>query len=213
MRRAFVICAVVVAIAGLLIGYLARDESIDVRVRQAMIAGSVVAAGWIITFLLQEYRFYRERRERRNDLQRALYAEIRACLDGQLRRDNLESYGSEMVARMQDAADEGEDYIPFIPHETNDIVFKAIISDVHVLPIASIDPIVLYYAQLAAIDALIADLRSEAFTKLDVDRRIAMYRDYISLKREALRLGEDALKGMENVERYGARRASKMAQG
>jgi len=210
LKRALLISIFVVSLAGLAIAYVAGIESIDVRVRQAMIAGSVVASGWVITFLLQEYRFYRERSERVNDMQRAIYAEIRACLDGQLKRDDLQKYGNEMIARMRDAADEEETYIPLIPSETNNIVFISIISEVYVLPTASIDPVVLYYSQLAAIDALISDLRSEAFEKLSPDRRIAMYRDYISLKVEAIRLGEDALLGIENVARYGPRKAAKL---
>lgn len=209
MRRALIISAIVVGLAGLAIGYVASIETIDVRVRQAMIAGAVVAAGWVITFLLQEYRFYRERRERMNDVQKALYAEIRAYLEGQLKRDDLQVYGSEMVARMRDAADEGVDYVPLIPTETNDMIFKAIVPEIHILPRISIDPVVVYYSQISAIHAIIHDLRSEAYQALHVDRRIAMYQDYISLKQEAITLGEDALKVMERVSRYGARKAER----
>jgi len=209
LRRALIISAIVVGLAGLAIGYVASIETIDVRVRQAMIAGAVVAAGWVITFLLQEYRFYRERRERMNDVQKALYAEIRAYLEGQLKRDDLQVYGSEMVARMRDAADEGVDYVPLIPTETNDMIFKAIVPEIHILPRISIDPVVVYYSQISAIHAIIHDLRSEAYQALHVDRRIAMYQDYISLKQEAITLGEDALKVMERVSRYGARKAER----
>lgn len=210
MRRILFIATGLIVLGGLLVAYLATSTEIEVRVLQALIAASALALGWIVTFLLQEYRAHRQRHDRMNDVQKALYAEIRACLEGQLKRDDLERHGSEMVARMRDAADEQTRYIPLIPSERNDMIFKAIVGEIHILPRISIDPVVVYYSQLAAIDAIIEDLRSEAFATLHVDRQIRMYQDYISLKKEAITLGEQALDVMERVSRFGPRRALEM---
>ncbi len=129
-----------------------------------------------------------QRAERVRDVQRAIYAEIRAYLNV-LKRDDLDAYEHVLVARMQS----DPTFIPMIPTEANDIVFKAIVADIHVLPRSSVDPVVVYYSQLASIHAMIADLRSAAYRKMSVERRIAMYQDYMSLKREAIELGDHAL--------------------
>jgi hypothetical protein len=87
----------------------------------------------------------------------------------------------------------GEDYVPLVPTEKNDTIFQAIVADIHVLPRTSIDPVVLYYSQIASIAAMSEDIRSDAFRQMNVERRIRMYSDYIELKKEAIVLGEEAM--------------------
>lgn len=160
----------------------------DPRIVSAMIGAAVVALGWFISGFRERLRVRTQRGERVSDVQRALFAEVRAYIEV-LKRDNLDAYEQAMIARMEADAK----FIPLIPTEDNDTIFRSIVADIHVLPRSSIDPIVLYYSQLNAISAIISDLRSKAYAELSVSRRIAMYRDYISLKREAIDLGDYAL--------------------
>jgi len=165
---------------------------------QAVIAGLVFLTGWLNTSITTEISRLRDHDERMNDVQKALYAEIRACLQGQLKHDDLDGMSQVIIARMRK---ERDDYVPLIPTEKNDTIFKAIVSDIHVLPRQSIDPVVIYYSQLAAIDEMIGDLRSPEYRTMDVDRRIQMYSDYIALKKQAVLMGEDALNAMDAVSR------------
>lgn len=175
----------------------------DERIISAVIGAVVVALGWMVGAFRERSRAEYFRSERIRDVQRALYAEIRAYLEV-LRRDQLDSYRVEMVARMQSKDSKGNDFIPLIPIESNDTVFRAIVSDIHILPRSSIDPVVLYYSQLNVITAMIEDLRSDAFRQMDTERRIRMYSDYIDLKKEALELGEEALVMIETYAKGGS---------
>ena len=70
-------------------------------------------------------------------------------------------------------------------------------SEIHILPRTSIDPIVAYFSQLAALDALIEDMRGETFKTLSPVRRAEVYSDYIDLKRQAKDYGDYALEMIE----------------
>ena len=164
------------------------NDYIDPRVQQALIAGVFLAAGWLVNGRQNRRRDARLREERVRDVQRALFAEIRAYV-AVLKRDNLAVYG-ETIARRILAE---KDYFPIIPTERNDTIFRAIVADIHILPRAVVDPAALYYSQLAAISAMIDDLRVLDKGRIGPERAVAMYRDYIAMKQEALELGEDAM--------------------
>ncbi len=158
----------------------------------ALIGGIFVSLGWIVNGWQNRKRDAAVRAERVRDVQRALYAEIRAYLAA-LRRDDIAAYGARIAQRIE----QEPGYFPVIPTEHNDMVFRAIVADIHVLPRATVDPVVLYYSQLTVISAMIGDLRSVRVQRIGADRAAEMYRDYLSMKLEALVLGEDALTMMQ----------------
>ncbi|TRW96666.1 hypothetical protein FNJ84_11330 [Paracoccus sp. M683] len=150
----------------------------------ALVGGGVVAAGWFWTHALSRRRDKLLRVERINDIQRALLAEIRAhvvALEGQ--RD---AGGLQTLSQITD-----DDYLPILPHDANDRIFRAIVEEVHMLPEWAIDPVVRYYRLLAVRAALAQDIRSNA---KDYPRRAAdMFRDYLTLNEETLETGLDAM--------------------
>lgn len=171
MLPVFTVVAVVVAIV------VALDLD-DWRVTQAVVAAVVVAAGWFAGFLLRESGQQLARAEKLRDIHRALYAEISHNLVNLGERDALIGFGNDMVRRMA-----GPDaYLPLVPREKNDTIFQAMVEDLSILPRTSIDPIVQYYSQLAAHDALVEDMRGEAFRALAPWRRAEIYADYIGLR-------------------------------
>lgn len=181
---------------------LAFINWVDARIWQALIAALVVMSGWLVNGWRNRRSERRLRRARVRDVQKALYAEIRAYLTV-LERDRLDIYGANLARRIVEGGDGAAKFVPFIPTERNTIVFEAIVAEIHVLPRATIDPVVLYYSQLEAISALIGDLRSPAYAEMGAKRRAQMYLDYISLKQEALALGHDALEAIEMYDVFG----------
>jgi hypothetical protein len=167
------------------------DNYLSPQAQQAVIAGVFLAAGWWVVALQNRRRDANLRAERVRDVQRAIFAEIRAYL-AVLRRDNVGEYGAAIKERILTEAS----FFPVIPTEHNDALFKAIIGDIHVLPRDTVDPVVLYYSQLNAISAMISDLRELDVAKIDAERAAGMYHDYISMKIEALELGEQALEAI-----------------
>lgn len=163
---------------------------LDARIWQAVVAGGFVALGWVYNGRRNRREAANLRAERLRDVHRALYAEIGANLSNLAEEDALVAEAEAVEAHM--AAD--PTYIPFLPREERNTVYRSVVSDIHVLPRTSIDPIVAYYAQLTSIANLVDDIRGETFAGLPKDRQIAIYRDLIGLKQQAVAFGNHALR-------------------
>lgn len=166
-------------------------DIIDPRVQQAVVAGVFVAVGWVFNGHQNRKRERRRRLERVMDVQTALIAEIDHYVVT-LKQFDLSTSWSRIVTAMEEDAK----YIPVVPSERNDTIFSALIAEIHVLPDPVIQPVVGYYNQVFAVDAIIDDLRSDLFREMDQVQRIGMYTDYIALKQEALARGEMALRAL-----------------
>ncbi|WBU54231.1 hypothetical protein [Paracoccus sp. SCSIO 75233] len=164
------------------------DQFLAPQAQSAMIAGCFIVLGWWVVWWQGRKRDARQRADRVRDVQRAIFAEIRAYLSV-LERDHIAEYGEDIAQRIEHQTG----YFPVIPTEHNNAVFHAIIGEIHILPRDTIDPVVLYYSQLNAISAMITDLRELDTAKIGAKRAAAMYRDYISMKLGAIELGEGAL--------------------
>lgn len=163
------------------------SQHIDPRVQAALIAALIVAVGWLYNGYQNRARDRRRRLERVQDVQTALLAEIEHYVQT-LKLFDLNTTWSRIVTAME----EDDSYIPIVPSERNDTLFKAVIAEIHVLPEVVIQPVMGYYNQVFAVEAIIEDLRSTLFHEMDQVQRIGMYTDYISLKKEALVRGEMA---------------------
>ena len=163
---------------------------LESRVVQAVMAGGFLALGWVFNGRQNRREAARLRAEKLRDFHRAIYAEIASYMENLGSSEALEIYRDDVVATMQ--ADDS--FVPLIPRERNDTIFSALIAEISILPRVTIDPIVIYYNQITAIEELIQDLRGERFASLSVARKVRMYQDYIGLKLQAFEDGHYALR-------------------
>ncbi|NNE89659.1 MAG: hypothetical protein HKN27_16445 [Silicimonas sp.] len=166
------------------------DAILESRLLQAVLAGGFLAFGWVFNGKQNRREASRLRAEKLRDFHRAIYAEIASYVENLGSSDALETYRDDIISKME--AD--ETYVPLIPRERNDAIFTALVPEISILPRVTIDPIVIYYTQITAIEELIADLRGERFRTLSVERRVRMYQDYIGLKLQAFEDGHYALR-------------------
>ncbi|WP_299730060.1 hypothetical protein [uncultured Tateyamaria sp.] len=176
--------------AGGISGWL---SAIDPRVWQAVLAGLFVAIGWLVNGAQNRREATRLRREQRDDVQRALVAEIKHYLEV-LETEDVDAAWAEMQPRI------AHGYVPFLPSEANDMVFQSVLGNIHILPKTVIDPVVKYYSQLKAIEMQIKDSRLPAFVEgTDADsraRREAVYEEYLGMKVRARKFALAALAKM-----------------
>ena len=182
-------------------------SGVDPRVWQAVVAGAFLAAGWIFNGWQNRRAASRLRAEKLRDYHRAIYAEIGANLANLWDTAELEGYRDQLVERMR----EDPSFVPFIPIERHDTVFDALIADIHILPRQTIDPIVIYYAQLKSVAALAADMRADAYARMEPARRILMYQDYIAMKVQLLAFGRYANALIDAFSRGGKEAADEKA--
>ena len=167
--------------------------ALDPRIWQAVLAGLFVAVGWLVNGAQNRRTEARLRRERREDVQRALVAEIKHYFEV-LEGEDLNEVWQTMQPRIASG------YVPFLPSEANDMVFQSVLVDIHILPKKVIDPVVKYYSQLRALEAQIADSRLPAFVEGDDtdarNRRAAVFQDYLEMRQRARTYASAALSAM-----------------
>lgn len=170
----------------------------------ALVGGGVVAVGWVITHLLSRSRDRALREERIADIQRALLAEIRAHVFA------LEEQQDARDLMARGAAISDQDYLPILPHDANDRMFRAIVEEVHLLPEWAIDPVVRYYRLLAVRAALAQDIRSNI---KEYPRRAAqMFRDYLDITEETWDNGLEAVEVLTASLKGGPRLSGSQAE-
>lgn len=164
---------------------VAQSFNLDPRIWQAFIAGMVILSGWLTTNIFAELGRLRDREERLRDTHRAIFAEVANNLSNLFDERTLDTHAEQIIARMNS----NEAFVPFVPKENVTRIFDSMDRDIFVLPRVTIDPIVEYYSQIDAIRAMAEDIRGEAYQGLSKDRRIAVYKDYIEMKKQALVFG------------------------
>ena len=179
---------------------------IDTRIWQAVIAGGVVALGWLVAGWQTRREAARLRAEALRDAHKALFAEIRnACADFWADGE-ADAHAASVMARME--ADPG--LVPFVPREVHDRVYGELLPRIDVLPRQTIDGIVAFYALVASIAALVEDMRGDRFPTLETERRIAIYRTYVGMRQRAFSVGQNAMKLIDAYSRGGPAEAERM---
>ena len=163
--------------------------SVDESVWPALVAGTVIATGWLTTSVFAELERRRAKDERLRDYHKALYAEIGSALEVMYADGRAEEFAEDIVVRMK--AD--ETFIPFIPRESHDRIFAAIEDEIEILPRQTIDTVISFYKVMGSMGSLADDMRGRAYRELEQDRRISVYIDYFEHRKRAFALGQYAL--------------------
>jgi HAMP domain-containing protein len=142
----------------------------------ALVSAFVSAAGWFVTFWQTQRLEERRRHEKVNDFQIALRAEIASDLLNMAVADRRE-FLEEVAERYRADAS----YYPIVPLQSRNVVFDAIVRDIHVLPEIVISPIIHYSRMRQRLKKFVDDLRSSDFRTISAERQLAMYADYLEM--------------------------------
>jgi hypothetical protein len=162
----------------------------NVPLMQALLAGGVIAAGWIVTFAVQELRAEQTRRATEIEILVALRAELFDYL-ADARRDDLREEGQAVVERIL-GGPTSEPYHPFIPTPKVPRVFDALAGQMHLLPDPPLAAVIAAHSQMGDVLSFGRDLQQDDFRALPSARRAAVYRDFVSMRIEAEALAREA---------------------
>ncbi|EEE38464.1 hypothetical protein RKLH11_2306 [Rhodobacteraceae bacterium KLH11] len=199
----------VLAFLGAPLLVLSQFYDIEIRLWQAIIAGLVIATGWLTSAVFSELERKRAKAEKLRDYHKALYAEIGYTLQTLLDRGEAETEAARIVAQMRGS----KKFIPFIPREHHDFLYDSLVGEIEVLPRVTIDAIVAYYSQIKSMTALADDMRGEAFRSpgMQQERRILMYQDYFEMRKNAFAMGQHALRLIKEYAEKGPAAAEALA--
>lgn len=161
----------------------------------AGISSLVTATGWVVAHRRETRAEQRRRVEKIVDLQKALRAEIQSHA-AQLVESRLNEHLADMVDRMT-AAPRSKPFVPFVPKDAHDTVFRSVVREIHLLPTETVEPTVAYYSHIVATASLAEDLRGPQYQALSLERRIALYTHFIGMKARSLTRARFALAALD----------------
>ena len=180
---------------------------LDPRIWQALIAGGVVALGWIVNGWRVRQDARRLRAERTRDAHKALFAEIREVCAAYWLEGEADARAAALIERMA----REPDFVPFVARERRGRIYEAMLGEIDLLPRQTIDTVVAFYATVGAVEAMAEDMRADRYAALDPDRRLAIYRDWIGMRSRALSYGQSALRVIDAYAQGGAAAAERLA--
>jgi len=163
---------------------------IESAVIAVVISSLVTVAGWYATHRSERVLEAARRRERVQDIQTALLADIRSTTN-RFQVADPDQHLERVVALFRSASPDGS-YTPFVPREPGSLLWSSIAAEVHILPTDVIEPVVLFFSQLETIRFFVDDLRSERYAELEQARKIAMFEDYVKMSKYLVHLGREA---------------------
>ncbi len=162
----------------------------DTAVVAAIVSAAVTALGWFASHWSEKRLDTQRRIEKIVDVQTALLAEIESNLT-RYEEIDLDRHTTQMVGRIMQKS-KGRNFTPFVPRYATEIVFEAMLADIHILPTETIDDVVAYYKQEYKLRELVEDLRSDRYHELEQDRKARIYEDYVWQIKTVLVTGEGA---------------------
>lgn len=153
--------------------------------RTALIAGTVIATGWLATAAAAEAQRARAREQDRVDLLIALRSEIFTSLET-LDRTDWRSSSARQQKLIEWHGDGEGAYIPFVSSESPPIVYDALSGSIGILRPETIEPILRFYTMHSELRALAGDFARPDVRNLEWPRRVALHRQLSETRRAAL---------------------------
>ena len=169
---------------------------LDTAIIAAIVSAAVTALGWFASHWSEQRLETKRRIERIVDVQTALLAEIESNLT-RYEEIDLDQHTTDMVRRINQKG-RGTSFTPFVPRYATEIIFEAMLADIHILPTETIDDVVAYYKQEYKLRELVEDLRSSRYQELEQDRKARLYEDYVWQIKTVLITGEEARRALRN---------------
>jgi hypothetical protein len=169
---------------------------LDTAIIAAIVSAAVTAFGWFASHWSEQRLETQRRIERIVDVQTALLAEIESNLT-RYEEIDLDQHTTDMVRRITQKG-RGTSFTPFVPRYATEIIFEAMLSDIHILPTETIDDVVAYYKQEYKLRELVEDLRSSRYQEIEQDRKARIYEDYVWQIKTVLITGEEARGALRN---------------
>jgi len=169
------------------------DQWVGPAIIAALVSGVVSALGWFVGSWQQRTLERTRRDEKVHDFQVALRAEIASDLLGIAVFDR-----GALLADVKAQYDAEPGYSVLVPHLASNVIFDAIVGEIHVLPGDVIDPVVDYERLRQTLERFASDMRAASFAQLKPDRQLAMFTDYLGMVQRLEQLARRALVALDN---------------
>lgn len=182
----------IAGVAGGLIYWLVKVEWLEQEEERALIAATVVAAGWVVAFVTGELRQVNQEQERRRDIIRAALAEIDLIVDWAAPID-----WTRAIEDMKDNFFKNRSYQVFVFYGHQFGTLQRLTSQIEILSKPQIMPVTEFFQLLDRMERMEARMGEDAFANLHWERRQQAVIRYLELQAKvsgAGRIAADALR-------------------
>lgn len=168
-------------------------------VKPALVIGTGVAFGWIVTFLSSEYQRLTVSEDTRRDTLVALRSEVLSIVY----RLDLRPINADAADQQRKIIDEDKSlwpkkyYHPFPTSERAPIIFDSVGGSIPLFQPTTVKRVVRFYSAYADLRDIVEDFRSNEVKALSATRRAAIHGEMTSRRTEVLRLGIQAAEAIE----------------
>jgi hypothetical protein len=186
--RVVLIAVFVATLVAVPLWQIAGADQFDVKIRQALIAAIVVAAGWLVTFLVQEYRLESERERKRMDVQKAVRTEIELHY-----LDVYDTDWGQLCLRMEAEFFKDSRYTPFVPRRDRDRFLSDSLDRIELLSDNQIVQVMRYYELAERLELMNEDIRSDRYREMPVAKRQSFALRLLELEETCMRYALQAI--------------------
>lgn len=180
---------------------MAWNDGQETAELRAIIAGAVVAAGWVAAFITGEMRRVDQEIERRGDIIRAVMSEIDLIVEFSRKADWAQSKEEAEANFFKD-----QRFVPFVIYKHQYGTLRRLVDQIEILEKNQIRPVLDAFQLLDRLDQIQERMQSETFAKLEWERRRSIFLRYLTLNEELTDVGSKALNALEDKPFHGVLR-------
>ena len=185
----------VLAMAVLVIIYLVLPNQTlqALELQAAAFAGTVIASGWLVTFVASEYKRADERETTRIDTLNALEIEIFSITE-KLDKSAIRASAGKVQKKIRSGGNSEErKYHPFVATESPPTVFEALSDRIVVFEPRTLQVVLRFYAAYSDLRAMAEDHRALEFCALSAARRANAHEELTNHRENTFYWGVRAL--------------------
>lgn len=198
LYRVFLALLPFLVMAAAVVWYIVLPSNVPPSTQPALIAGTVIATGWLATFVANEYQRARQRDTTQQDVLLALRSEVFTIVE-KLDKNAITDGAAKVQERIREAGDKAPGaavdpaYYPFSASESPATVYQSVSGSISVLEADTLEPVLRFYAAFSELTAMVEDTRSEPFRALVAERRIRMHKELTAHRKATLYWGLRAI--------------------
>lgn len=190
--------------AALILLQFVNSDWLDDGETRALIAATVVAAGWIVAFVTGEWRQANAEQERRRDMIRAAITEIELIASFGQRAD-----WDDLITRTEKNFHLDRRYSVFIFYGHQFSTLKRLVEQVEILAKHQIRPTMDFFQLLDRLERMESKMSSDAFRDLPWERRQEAVIRYLRMQSEVPNVALQATKALKDRPFHGILRRMK----
>lgn len=104
-----------------------------------------------------------------------------------------------LLAKFYENLKLNDEHTVILPSEVNNSVYNSMVQHIHALPKDAIPAVVQFYSTMNSVEIVVNLINKPGFKDIEVDQKMEMYGQYLSLKSSTMRFANEAVKEIDRI--------------